>query len=174
MASNPGLHGTFAQWRDWANAKSPGAGDQFITWVQANAKVPPPYAFNINSDAYGPTGFGQNNWAEDYFAGWLLLANVGPDIAKALAGGITAGSRAVPKFLTGTARGIGQVPGAKTLSGLAAIGNFFNELGQANTWIRFAQVLLGLGLIIVGLAKLASGTAAGKAAIRAGKAAAIL
>lgn len=60
------------------------------------------------------------------------------------------------------------------LSGLAAIGDFFSRLTQASTWIRVAEVLLGAGLIIVGLAKLASGTPVGKAAVKAGKAAAIL
>jgi hypothetical protein len=74
----------------------------------------------------------------------------------------------------------GQSPAAAvansstTLTGLAAIGDFFQRLTQGATWIRIAEGILGLGLIIVGLAKLASGTAVGKAAARAGKAAAIL
>lgn len=59
-------------------------------------------------------------------------------------------------------------------SGLTAIGDFFNKLGSASTWIRVAEVLLGLGLLIVGVAKLASGTPVGQAAQTAGKAAAIL
>lgn len=57
---------------------------------------------------------------------------------------------------------------------LASIGDFFRRLTEGSTWLRIAEGLLGLGLIIVGLAKLASGTAAGRAAARAGKAAAIL
>jgi len=63
---------------------------------------------------------------------------------------------------------------ASSVPGLSQIGTFFHSLGEANTWIRVAEVLLGLGLIIVGLAKLASGTPAGKAALKAGKAVAIL
>lgn len=39
-------------------------------------------------------------------------------------------------------------------TGLAAIGNFFGDLSQANTWIRVAKVLIGGTLLIVGLAKL--------------------
>lgn len=39
-------------------------------------------------------------------------------------------------------------------TGLAAIGNFFNKLGQAHTWIRVGEVLLGLILIAVGVAKI--------------------
>jgi hypothetical protein len=60
------------------------------------------------------------------------------------------------------------------LTGLAAIGDFFQRITQANTWIRIAEVVLGFGLIVVGLAQLASGTAAGKTALKAGKAAALL
>lgn len=63
---------------------------------------------------------------------------------------------------------------SQTFSGLAAIGDFFSRLTQASTWIRVAEVLLGLALITVGLAHIASGTAAGRAALKAGKAAAIL
>jgi len=68
--------------------------------------------------------------------------------------------------------GKGSVP--NPLAGLAAIGDFFQRLTQAGTWIRVGQVLLGAALIIIGLARLGSGTAAGKAAMKAGKAAAIL
>lgn len=60
------------------------------------------------------------------------------------------------------------------LDGLVSIGNFFSSLGQANTWIRIAEGVLGIALIIIGLAKLASGTAVGKTAAKVGKAAAIL
>jgi hypothetical protein len=60
------------------------------------------------------------------------------------------------------------------LTGLAAIGDFFTKLGNANTWLRVAEVLLGAGIIIVALAKLAGDTPAGRAAVKAGKAAAIL
>jgi hypothetical protein len=51
---------------------------------------------------------------------------------------------------------------------------FLSTLTSAHTWERVAQAVIGLGLIIVGLAKLASGTAAGKAAVKAGKAVKIL
>jgi len=57
---------------------------------------------------------------------------------------------------------------------LRNIAAFFDKLGQASTWLRIGEFIIGAGLIIVGLARLASGTAVGKAAVRAGKAAAIL
>ena len=55
--------------------------------------------------------------------------------------------------------GVGISPGggftaSGPLSGLAAIGNFFNSLSQASTWIRVGEVLLGLILVAVGLARL--------------------
>lgn len=45
-------------------------------------------------------------------------------------------------------------PLGNPLSGLEAVGNFFNELGQANVWIRVGEVVLGLILITVGIAKM--------------------
>jgi hypothetical protein len=60
------------------------------------------------------------------------------------------------------------------LTGLAAIGNFFSKLGQANTWIRAVEVALGLGLLIAGVAKLAAGTSIGKTAAKVAGTAALL
>lgn len=40
------------------------------------------------------------------------------------------------------------------LSGLAAIGAFFNKLGQGSTWIRVGEVMLGLILLAVGAARI--------------------
>ena len=40
------------------------------------------------------------------------------------------------------------------LTGLAAIGDFFQRLGQANTWLRVGEVVLGLILIAVGVARI--------------------
>lgn len=41
-----------------------------------------------------------------------------------------------------------QVPG---LSGIDAIGNFFNKLGQKNTWIRIGEGIVAIILLDVGL-----------------------
>ena len=38
------------------------------------------------------------------------------------------------------------------LSGVNAIGQFFNSLGEASTWIRVAKVLAGGVLLLIGLA----------------------
>ena len=40
------------------------------------------------------------------------------------------------------------------LSGIAAVGDFFSKLGQANTWIRVGEALLGIILIGIGLARI--------------------
>jgi hypothetical protein len=62
-------------------------------------------------------------------------------------------------------------PASSPLAGLANIGAFFDKLGEASTWIRVAEVLLGAALILTGVAKLISGTPVGKIAGTAAKAA---
>jgi hypothetical protein len=49
------------------------------------------------------------------------------------------------------------------LGGLAAIGDFFNRLTQANTWLRVGEVVVGLMLLYVGLNALSKDTAVGNA-----------
>lgn len=44
---------------------------------------------------------------------------------------------------------------AAPLTGLSAIGDFFQRLTQANTWIRLGEVVLGLVLIVAGVSKMA-------------------
>ena len=97
-------------------------------------------------------------------------------------------NQAAGTYLTGTtiATGLGEttsllsnVPGAATSAAAKAASSFSNPLTgwthNIEQWvIRGFEMLLGIGLIIVALAKLASDTPAGKAAIKAGKAAAIL
>jgi hypothetical protein len=74
--------------------------------------------------------------------------------------------------------GAGATPTPTTLgnplSGIAAVGDFFQRLTQGATWIRVGEVLLGVALIIVGIAKLAIDTPAGKAALAIGSKAALL
>lgn len=48
----------------------------------------------------------------------------------------------------GTASAIGNA------TGLTAIGDFFSRLTQANTWLRAGEVVLGLVLIAVGIARI--------------------
>jgi len=43
---------------------------------------------------------------------------------------------------------------ANTIPGVAQIGDFFSALGQANTWIRVGEAVLGLILLAVGISKL--------------------
>lgn len=68
----------------------------------------------------------------------------------------------------------GGIKFTNPLSGLQAIGKFFAALGQASTWIRVAEGLLGIGLIAVGLAKITNtDTTLKKAAVSAAKVAAV-
>lgn len=45
---------------------------------------------------------------------------------------------------------VGNVP--NPLTGINAIGAFFNKLGESNTWIRVAKVVIGGVMLIVGIA----------------------
>lgn len=111
-----------------------------------------PFPSQGAAQAWSPTPLGILDWVQAGVAGVLVGGGEqSPAAAIATAGKVT-----------------------NPLTGLAAIGDFFQRLTQGNTWIRVAEAVLGLGLVIVGLAKLASGTAVGRAAASAGKAAAIL
>jgi hypothetical protein len=63
----------------------------------------------------------------------------------------------------GSASGAGTSLGgaAQNLGGIAAIGDFFNRLTQAHTWIRVGEVIAGVLLAYIGLRAAFSGTAAG-------------
>lgn len=83
--------------------------------------------------------------------------------------------KAIAAALAGSASLIGKADKIQGLNPFQGwLTGFLGNLTNAHTWERVAQVILGLGLIIVGLAKLASGTAVGKAAMKAGKAVKIL
>lgn len=45
-------------------------------------------------------------------------------------------------------------PIAAPLTGITAIGDFFQRLTQANTWIRIGEVVIGILLIAVGISKI--------------------
>jgi len=51
----------------------------------------------------------------------------------------------------GTGATINKYPGSGVLSGINAVGDFFNKLSQPNTWIRVAEFTAGGVLLIVGL-----------------------
>ena len=112
-----------------------------------------PFTSEAAARAWSPAPLTASDWVAAGVAGVVIGAGNEPDASTALAVGKSA---------------------ASTLTGINAIGDFFQRLTQSHTWIRVAEVLLGLGLIVVGLAKLSSGSAVGKAAVKAGKAAAIL
>lgn len=74
-------------------------------------------------------------------------------------------SNALSQEATGSATG---------LAGLSSIGDFFGRLTEGATWIRVLEMLLGVGLVMVGLAHAASGTPAGRTARRVATKAALL
>ena len=96
-----------------------------------------------------------------YTAAWAKDPSLTPDQATAaweLAETLGTGA-------TGATAALGQIPGAAAtgaenatntlttgpLSGLNAIGAFFNDLTSSNLWIRAAKIIVGGALLIVGL-----------------------
>jgi hypothetical protein len=119
---------------------------------------------NLGNNLLGGLG-----WHELNIPGSATAAQAAAEAVKEFPKGKTP----TTSLATGAANEVQNQTGISA-GGLAAIGDFFSKLGQANTWLRVAEVLLGAGIIIVALAKLASDTPAGRAAVKAGKAAAIL
>lgn len=60
----------------------------------------------------------------------------------------------------------GNPPVPNPLSGLAAIGNSFSQLTQANTWLRLGGGVLGIILIAVGIARMTHAVPAATAIAR--------
>lgn len=71
------------------------------------------------------------------------------EIRQALGGAL---GGAIGNLPAGVQAGAGNIP--NPLAGLAAIGDFFQRLTQASTWIRVAEVLLGLILLAAGTARI--------------------
>lgn len=148
---------TFGQVKNYIDFVDPGKGfgQQFINWVNANGSQPPPALpskpVKLSATSYGGTTVtalqGYNNTSLGWLAGWLLIANIGPDIAKLLQTAIDESGAAIKnQILPGVAAGLSPFEGG--------ILGFLGQLGQAHTWIRVGEVVLGLILIAVGVAEL--------------------
>jgi hypothetical protein len=92
--------------------------------------------------------------------GWHEL-NVPPDAPEAVAaaaaaklGGAVPTTSNNPLSLGKTAAGQAAVKAAAPVGGITAIGDFFGRLTERNTWIRIAEVALGIILIAVGLTRM--------------------
>lgn len=150
----------FGQWRNWANCKSSGAGDTWWAWVQAHqdqAQPPPPLKslppVKLTDHSYGYQTTAQvflnsnNTTAGGWFGAWLLTIT-GTNLAQALADALN--------VLRNAAGSAGPALGnaVSIPNPLAAVGDFLSRLTQANTWIRVGEVLLGIVLLAVGVARL--------------------
>lgn len=103
--------------------------------------------------------FGGAGWHELNISGTATEAQAQAEALKEFPKG-TAPTTSVG---TGVSNAVTQETG---LTGLASIGDFFGRLTEANTWIRALELILGVGLVIVGIAHAAAGTPAGRAAKR--------
>lgn len=96
----------------------------------------------------------------DGILGIEAAQNLGADISGPTLGKfLTAANAAIPK-------GIGQAvaPLGGILTGLNAIGQFFNDLTNPHTWLRIGEGILGILLIATAVSKLASHTPAAQIA----------
>lgn len=91
------------------------------------------------------------------FAEIIALQGLQKGLAEAGSGVGSAQNAAI----TGAVKGAEQVVSWQT--GLEAIGKFFEGLGKGSTWIRVAEGVLGLVLVLVAVGELGKGTAVGKA-----------
>lgn len=111
--------------------------------------------------------FGGAGWHELNISGSATKAQAQAEAIKEF----PKGTAPTTSIKTGAANAVAQETG---LSGLASIGDFFGRLTEANTWIRALELLLGVGLLLVGMAHAAGGTPAGRAAKRVAVKAALL
>lgn len=148
----PGKFGTFQQWYNWINSKAPGQGAAWISWIQSNAKITPPESATVDmsSNQFGDPGTGAipDNYASNWFGAWILLGQVGPDLARILADGISAGAGKIPKILTGVGEGIGKTPGAQLANWNLAV------TGVSGWFMRGLKIAFGGVLIILGVSRL--------------------
>lgn len=81
--------------------------------------------------------------------------------AQAMVAGSKAGFGAVGLPVLGPGGGLGLVKGASSdLGGINAIGDFFNRLTEANTWLRVGEFVAGALLVYLGLSATMKGTEA--------------
>lgn len=85
---------------------------------------------------------------EQYEEAFVVLAEegyLGTDLAAGVGGGLAFSGAAVQQVPSGLQNAI---------PGVAQIGDFFASLGEASTWIRVAEVFLGVVLLGIGIAQL--------------------
>lgn len=82
--------------------------------------------------------------------GWHEYSSVADMNAAVKKNGWPTPTTSVPKGLEQA----GQQAVNNAVPGLSQIGTFFSDLSQASTWIRVGQVLAGLILIAVGVARI--------------------
>jgi hypothetical protein len=94
-----------------------------------------------------------------------IQAQSDPVLALALkaSGWIGPYTYAVAEQKIGQGTTVGQIAGSVT-SDFAAVNKFLGQLGDKAVWVRVAEVIIGLALIIVGLDKALAGTPGGSAA----------
>lgn len=115
-------------------------------------KVPGQQGVQLASQYESYASAHQNITASSAYLGWLLSA-VGHGLGKSLQDILGLSAKNAQQIAQGTGAGLDKT-GQALQGGLAGIGDFFARLTEASTWIRVGEVVLGLILIAVGLARI--------------------
>jgi hypothetical protein len=122
-----------ANW--WILSNSSGATTKFDVVEDANTPIPTTAWPNAPIGPFSTKADAEANVSGAQSSGGYGIAPIGPN--SATGAGVAAGVGIIPQF-----------------TGLAAIGDFFGRLTEANTWLRIGEGLLGIVLIAIALGKL--------------------
>jgi hypothetical protein len=101
-----------------------------------------------NLENLGNNVFGGLGWHELNIPGSDSEAQAAAAAVKEFPGG----KPPTTSIAKGEANALEQETGVSLPTGINAIGDFFNRLTDKNTWIRFAKIVVGGALLIIGLA----------------------
>lgn len=91
-------------------------------------------------------------------AGWKIVEakNAAQQLTYERQGYLTwfASQSAAKAYVSSQSSAYGSGQPQNAIPGLAQIGDFFAALGQASTWVRVGEVVLGLILVAVGVARI--------------------
>lgn len=120
----------------------------------------------------GPRGPQQTNYVIEQAATRPLNTVAGPYSTKAEAQAWQTSANTAGNSPGSAVGGVTNAVGNAT--GLTAIGDFFSRLTQANTWIRAAEVVLGVVLLAIGIARITDAVPAATRIARTAGAAALI
>lgn len=125
------------------------------TYIES--KIPGSQGQTIASQYEAYAAAHPNEAASEAYLAWFFSA-VGKGLGESVAQILSLSAKNAEEIAKGTVSGLNKtgkkvtsVPG---LTGVAAIGDFFSRLTEANTWLRVGEVVLGIILLGIGVARI--------------------